>query len=71
MYSKGGGDGTSSADGSSADVFYYVTLYNENYPMPKRPEGVTDDQVVRASIVSTRPRIWARLRAPRDRRSAS
>ena len=29
------------------DVFYYVTLYNENYPMPKRPEGVTDDQVVR------------------------
>ena len=47
MYSKGGGDGTSSADGSSADVFYYVTLYNENYPMPKRPEGVTDDQVVR------------------------
>ena len=47
MYSKGGGDGTSSADGLSADVFYYVTLYNENYPMPKRPEGVTDDQVVR------------------------
>jgi pyruvate dehydrogenase E1 component len=47
MYSKGGGDGTSLADGSSADVFYYVTLYNENYPMPKRPEGVTDDQVVR------------------------
>ncbi len=29
------------------DVFYYVTLYNENYAMPKRPDGVTDDQVVR------------------------
>jgi len=29
------------------DVFYYVTLYNENYPMPKRPDGVTDEQVVR------------------------
>jgi pyruvate dehydrogenase E1 component len=35
MYSKG------------EDVFYYVTLYNENYPMPKRPDGVTDDQVIR------------------------
>ncbi|MBI5773622.1 MAG: pyruvate dehydrogenase (acetyl-transferring), homodimeric type [Verrucomicrobia bacterium] len=24
------------------DVFYYVTLGNENYPMPAMPEGVTD-----------------------------
>jgi pyruvate dehydrogenase E1 component len=23
------------------DVFYYVTLYNENYVMPARPEGIT------------------------------
>ena len=22
------------------DVFYYVTLYNENYPMPAMPEGL-------------------------------
>src|SRR4029079_7485751 len=22
------------------DVFYYLALYNENYVMPKRPEGV-------------------------------
>jgi pyruvate dehydrogenase E1 component len=22
------------------DVFYYLTLYNENYPMPAKPEGV-------------------------------
>jgi len=27
------------------DVFYYVTLYNENYPMPKRPDGLTDEQI--------------------------
>jgi pyruvate dehydrogenase E1 component len=27
------------------DVFYYVTLYNENYPMPKRRDGLTDDQI--------------------------
>ena len=24
------------------DVFYYLTLYNENYPMPPMPEGVED-----------------------------
>jgi pyruvate dehydrogenase E1 component len=24
------------------DVFYYLTLYNENYPQPPRPEGVAD-----------------------------
>jgi pyruvate dehydrogenase E1 component len=29
------------------DVFYYVTLYNENYSMPKRPEGLTDEQISR------------------------
>ena len=28
------------ADGE--DVFYYLTLYNENYPMPAMPEGVQD-----------------------------
>ncbi|MGH9138465.1 MAG: pyruvate dehydrogenase (acetyl-transferring), homodimeric type [Acidimicrobiales bacterium] len=28
------------------DVFYYLTLYNENYPMPPKPEGV-DDAIVR------------------------
>src|SRR5438046_8575529 len=28
------------------DVFYYVTLYNENYPQPKKPEGV-DEGIVR------------------------
>jgi pyruvate dehydrogenase E1 component len=24
------------------EVFYYLTLYNENYPMPPMPEGVTE-----------------------------
>jgi pyruvate dehydrogenase E1 component len=24
------------------DIFYYLTLYNENYQMPPRPEGVTE-----------------------------
>ncbi|MBI2323635.1 MAG: pyruvate dehydrogenase (acetyl-transferring), homodimeric type, partial [Chloroflexi bacterium] len=24
------------------DVFYYITLYNENYPMPRMPEGSRD-----------------------------
>ena len=26
---------------SGEDVFYYITLYNENYPMPPMPEGAT------------------------------
>jgi len=29
------------------DVFYYVTIYNENYVQPARPEGVTDEQILR------------------------
>jgi pyruvate dehydrogenase E1 component len=28
------------------DVFYYLTLYNENYAMPARPEWVTDEDIV-------------------------
>ncbi|MGH7482051.1 MAG: pyruvate dehydrogenase (acetyl-transferring), homodimeric type, partial [Acidimicrobiia bacterium] len=24
------------------DIFYYLTLYNENYPQPPRPDGVAD-----------------------------
>jgi pyruvate dehydrogenase E1 component len=51
MYGKGQGDGT------SPDVFYYITLYNENFSMPKRPEGLTDDQISRG--------IYRLLEAPR------
>ena len=29
------------------DVFYYIALYNENHVMPQRPEGVSDDDIVR------------------------
>src|SRR5688500_6562857 len=29
------------------DVFYYLTLYNENYAMPPRPDGVTDEDILR------------------------
>ena len=28
------------------DVFYYVTLYNENHVMPERPAGVTDEDII-------------------------
>jgi pyruvate dehydrogenase E1 component len=41
MYVRGHGDG------SSPDVFYYITLYNENIAMPKRPDGLTDEQISR------------------------
>ena len=36
MYGEGGGE----------DIFYYITLYNENYLMPPKPEGV-DDGILR------------------------
>ena len=29
------------------DVFYYITLYNENYAQPVRPEGLTDEAILR------------------------
>jgi pyruvate dehydrogenase E1 component len=29
------------------DVYYYITLYNENYSMPKRAADLTDEQIVR------------------------
>ena len=32
--------------GAGESVFYYLTLYNENYPMPPRPDGVTDDDIL-------------------------
>ena len=31
------------ADGE--DIFYYVTIYNENYEQPPRPDHVTDDDI--------------------------
>ncbi len=29
------------------DLFYYLALYNENHPMPARPAGLTDEEIVR------------------------
>jgi pyruvate dehydrogenase E1 component len=51
MYGQGDSHGDSRGDealgASSHDVFYYITLYNENYAMPKRPAGLTDEQIAR------------------------
>ncbi|MBK7259115.1 MAG: pyruvate dehydrogenase (acetyl-transferring), homodimeric type [Ignavibacteriae bacterium] len=35
-------DGLRRMYGEGEAVFYYLTLYNENYPMPPMPEGVTE-----------------------------
>ena len=32
---------------SPEDIFYYVTLYNENYLMPAQPEGVSAEHITR------------------------
>ena len=32
--------------GAGESVFYYLTLYNENYAMPARPDGVTDEDIM-------------------------
>ena len=31
---------------TDSDVFYYLTLYNENYPMPTQPLKVSDNDIV-------------------------
>jgi pyruvate dehydrogenase E1 component len=31
---------------SPEDVFYYLTLYNENLKMPERPEGLSDEDIL-------------------------
>ena len=33
-------------DETGENVFYYLTLYNENYVMPARPDHVTDDDIM-------------------------
>jgi pyruvate dehydrogenase E1 component len=35
-------DGIRRMYGEQEDIFYYVTMYNENYAMPPMPEGVRD-----------------------------
>ncbi len=36
-----------SPDSTDPDVFYYLTLYNENYLMPAMPEGLHPEHVIR------------------------
>jgi pyruvate dehydrogenase E1 component len=59
------------------DCFYYLTLYNENYPQPPMPEGVedgivrgmyrlraaTDDHAHRAQILASGPMVLQALEA--------
>jgi pyruvate dehydrogenase E1 component len=45
--SRGDSQGEEALGDSSHDVFYYITLYNENFSMPKRPDGLTDEQIAR------------------------
>jgi pyruvate dehydrogenase E1 component len=40
-------DGLQRMYGDGEDVFYYLTIYNENYEQPGRPDGVSDDDIVR------------------------
>ncbi len=51
--------------GVGEDVFYYVTLYNENYPMPAKPDGI-DDGIIRG-IYRFREAPNAGAKAPRAR----
>ncbi len=45
MYGGERGAGAA-AEGDGDGAFYYLTLYNENYVMPERPGGVSDDDIV-------------------------
>ena len=47
------------------DIFYYITLYNENYPMPPMPEG-SEEGILRGSLP-----VQARRRRPRASRTDS
>jgi pyruvate dehydrogenase E1 component len=31
------------------DIFYYITIHNENYAQPARPKGVTDEDILRGA----------------------
>ena len=42
-------------EAAGEDVFYYLTLYNENYPMPPMPDGVEDGIIEGLYRVSPAP----------------
>ena len=41
-----GGTDANGEPGAGDSVFYYLTLYNENYAMPPRPEGLSDEDIM-------------------------
>jgi pyruvate dehydrogenase E1 component len=40
-------DGIERMYGRGEDVYYYISIYNENHVQPPRPAGVTDDDILR------------------------
>ena len=56
---------------SSEDLFYYITLYNENYPQPPCPKGATEGILkgiykFKARTVEAKPRRGATFRQRSD-----
>ncbi|MEL6545597.1 MAG: pyruvate dehydrogenase (acetyl-transferring), homodimeric type, partial [Myxococcota bacterium] len=45
------------------DVFYYVTLYNENYEMPAMPEGVEEEAILKGMYLLSEPPKRRKLKA--------
>ncbi len=43
-------DGIDAMYAQGLDVFYYLTLYNENYPMPALPDGRDPAEIVRGVV---------------------
>lgn len=41
-----GGVDANGVAGAGEPLFYYMTLYNENYVMPSRPQGISDEDIV-------------------------
>jgi pyruvate dehydrogenase E1 component len=56
-------DGIGRMYGRGEDVYYYVTLYNENYPMPPAPEGAAEGIVRGIYRVRAAPDIAGSARA--------
>ena len=51
-------DGLQRMYADNEELFYYVTLYNENYPMPAKPEGV--DEGILKGLYRFRPSLRGR-----------
>ena len=45
------------------DVFYYITLYNDNYPMPPMPEGC--EEGILKGLYKLRPAANAKAQGPK------